>query len=136
MAIVGRYLKADPQAPLFSPAESVAEHNAQRRAARKTPLYQSHIAHMERKRVAAPKRAPTDRYDPCAYGHAIARACARAGVPKWQPHDLRRAVASRIRARYGLEAARVALAHQSIETTTLYATRDLAAAAGIAKEVG
>jgi integrase len=68
---------------LFSPKESERLRHERERAARRTPLYPSHIRAVERKRRAVPQMSPGDRYDVDNYRQAITRACRRAGVPPW-----------------------------------------------------
>src|SRR5690606_3552767 len=130
--IVKRYLRADPHAPLFSPAASEAIRHAEMRAHRRTKVQPS----QQDRRARSPRRPPGDRYDTRSYGHAIRYASKRAGVPKWGPHALRRAVATRVRAQFGIEAARVMLAHQTGAMAELYAHRDLKSAAEIAAKIG
>ncbi len=55
---------------------------------------------------------------------------------RWHPHQLRHTAATELRARYGIEAARVMLGHGAPTITETYAERDMAAAARIAREVG
>ena len=63
---------------LFSPRKAVEELMAERSANRATPLYPSHMARNANKRVASPKRPPSEKYDAGSYGLAIDRACDRA----------------------------------------------------------
>lgn len=126
------YVKADPNAPLFSPAESEARRRAEQRARRQTKVQPSHAD----RSVPNPGKKPGDRYDSRSYAHAIRHACVKAGVEPWSPHALRRAVATRVRAQFGIEAARVALAHATVEMATLYGHRDLRVAAEIASKIG
>lgn len=63
---------------LFSPQDAEAERQAKRKQNRKTPLYPSHIRHMEKKRKRNRARAPRDHYDVASYRHAIMRACEKA----------------------------------------------------------
>ncbi len=132
VAILSRYIKADPAAPMFSPSESEQQRREELRAARKTKVQPS----QENRRLAQPRHTPGDRYDTMAYGHAVRRAAKRAGVETWSPHALRRAVATRIRAKFGAEAARAMLAHQSLDMTALYAHRDLKTGMEIASKIG
>lgn len=132
VAILTRYLRADPQAPLFSPSDSERQRSVEMRARRRTKVQPSQM----NRRIANPQRKAGDRYDTMAYGHAVRRAAKRAGVPTWSPHALRRAVATRLRAMFGAEIARVMLAHQSLDMTALYAHRDLTAALEIAAKIG
>jgi integrase len=63
-----------------------------------------------------------------------ARAWRRAN--RWHPNRLRHAAATAIRGRYGVEAAKVILGHTKVETTQIYAERDLGRAQQIMAEIG
>ncbi len=52
---------------------------------------------------------------------AIARACQRAGIPRFGPNRLRHSAATSIRKQFGAEAAQVILGHAHIRTTEIYA---------------
>ncbi len=91
---------------------------------------------MKRKRKARPKRLPAERYDRRSYRQAIVRACRAANVPPWSPLQLRHTAATLLRAKYGVEAAKVILGHTRVETTQIYAERDLNKAQEIMKEIG
>ena len=67
---------------------------------------------------------------------AIYRACGRAGVPRWQPNQIRHAAATMVREKFGLEAAQAYLGHANIQTTQIYAERQQETAHKIAKEIG
>jgi integrase len=71
-----------------------------------------------------------------AYGHAIRDACDRAGVTPWHPHQLRHALASRIRREHGLEAAEVILGHARADVMQVYAARDESRAREVIRSVG
>ena len=131
-AVLAPWLRDDPAAYMFSPAEGVALRNAEKRAARKSKVPPSQAA----RRKARPRRGPGERFDKDAYRIAIARACDRAGVPRWHPHQLRHAVATKVRASYGLEAAQTLLGHAKADVTQIYAERDLAKAVEVMREVG
>jgi integrase len=136
-AIVHEFLRPGYQERyLFSPTLSEIARHDRLRAVRRTPLWPSHVAAQERKRKSEPKRRPRDRYDVVTYARAIRRACARAGVPSWSPGRLRHNAATEARKRYGLEAASALLGHRLVETTQLYAEKNLARALEIAAEVG
>lgn len=60
----------------------------------------------------------------------------RLRVPHWSPLQLRHTAATNLRAKYGLEAAKVILGHAKVETTQVYAERDLNEAKRIMAEVG
>lgn len=71
-----------------------------------------------------------------AYRDAVKRACEAAGVPHWKPNQLRHLAATQLRAKYGIEAARLILGHTTANTTLIYAERDLESARRIAESDG
>jgi integrase len=129
------YLEAtDPQAWLFSPQAWVEQRQAARAAQRKTPRTPSEL---RRKRKASPQRKPAARYNRVSYNQAIRRACAKAGVsPAWTPLQLRHTRATELRARYGVETTRTILGHTRVETSQIYAERDMNRAAEVMGQVG
>jgi integrase len=131
--IIRPFLTLDLQAFLFSPRAHVkALHalRAERRKTRRTP------SELRRQRKLAPKRQPGERYTRRSYRLAIVRACRKAGVPPWSPLQLRHTAATFIRAKYGVEAAKVILGHTRVETSQIYAERDLIRAEQIMGEIG
>ena len=131
--VIRPFLKEDPERYLFSPRESRESWNAERRRRRKTPMTPSQA---RRRRKPSPKRAPGERYTVGTYRNAIRRACLRAGVPVWHPHQIRHAVATELRRRYGLETAKAVLGHRTLSATEVYAQKDLAGAVRVMGEVG
>jgi integrase len=100
----------------------------------KSFLFSPREAEMERRASAATYRRPnqkpmkrkTDRrigelYTSVSYRRAIERACNKANVPRWTPHQLRHNAATAIRAEYGIEAAQLILGHASADVTQVYA---------------
>jgi integrase len=73
-------------------------------------------------------RVIQDAYTTASYRRAIARACVKAGIEAWHPHQLRHAAATRFREAYGLEAAQALLGHATLQATQVYAERTHAAA--------
>jgi integrase len=67
---------------------------------------------------------------------AIQRACRRAGIPAWSPHQLRHTRATLIRQVYGLEAAKAVLGHADTKITEIYAARDIELASRVMQEIG
>lgn len=118
---------------LFSPREHVEDLRAERAARRRSKRTPSEVA---KKRKASPRRRPGERYNRRSYRQAVVRACRLADVPPWTPLRLRHTAATEIRARYGVEAARVVLGHTRVETSQIYAERDLGLAARIMGDVG
>jgi integrase len=131
--IVMPFLTTDLDAYLFSPRAAVEAMHAERAAHRKTKRTPSEL---RRQRKRAPKRKAGDRYTRRSYRLAIVRACEKAGVPDWSPLQLRHAAATAIRAAFGVEAAKTVLGHSRVETTQIYAERDLGKAQQIMGEVG
>jgi integrase len=132
-AVLQSWLRADPSAYLFQPREAMAEFRRRQRAERKTKLYPSQAA---RPRKANPKQSPGERYTTRTYCHAVGYGCRRAGVERWHPHQLRHAVASRLRASHDLDTARAVLGHTSPAVTEVYAEVDGRRAAEVMKAVG
>jgi integrase len=75
-------------------------------------------------------------YTTGAYRLTIIRACKKAGITKWTPHQLRHTKATEVRAKFGLEAAQVFLGHGSADVTQIYAERNLMLAQKVARAVG
>lgn len=148
-AILMPYLLRAGDAYCFSPKESEAKHNAQRREERASPMTPSHA---KRKRLRRPARTAGEHYTVESYRRAIHRAADKADakpheanadlsaeqriIPRWSPNRLRHSAATEIRARYGLEAAATVLGHAKADVTQIYAERDLAKAAAIMRDVG
>ena len=151
-AVLLRYLARDAEAHCFRPCDSEAKRRAAVHAARTTPLSCGNRPGTNLRRK--PKHKPGDVYDVDAYRRAIHRACDRAfpapldiaadpatlsawqSEHRWAPNQLRHAAATEIRKRFGLEAAQTALGHARADVTQVYAERDYALAARVAKEVG
>jgi len=81
-------------------------------------------------------RLPGERYTPGRLGHAVGRACQRAEIEHWHPHQLRHAAATELRRELGIEQARVVLGHRSPGMTELYAEVDRRAAAAAMARLG
>ncbi len=131
--ILKPWLKPDLSGYVFSPRDGEAERHAERKEQRVSPMTPSQS---RRRPKARPDVAPGECYTVASYRHAIARACDDAGVPQFAPNRLRHAAATRIRSKYGLEAAQVLLGHASAVVTQVYAERDFAEAARVAMVAG
>jgi integrase len=131
--IIKPFLTTNLEAFLFSPRRYVEELHARRAVARRTKRTPSEL---RRRRKAKPHRQPAERYSRRSYRQAIVRACRKAGVPEWSPLQLRHTAGTLLRARYGVEAARVILGHSKVETSQIYAERDLNRAEQIMSEIG
>ena len=148
-AVVKPFLTGQPDAYVFSPERAMAEHRAQLRVRRRTPLTPSQ---RKRSRKHQPRKQPGERYTIGSYEHAIIRGCDRAfPVPdglveaaakqwrrdhRWSPNQLRHSAATFLRKQFGIEAARVVLGHRSALITEIYAELDQQKAADIMAEVG
>jgi integrase len=130
--ILRPWVRPELTAYLFQPREAVAEHRAERRRNRKTSVQPSQLNRRKRN----PKRVLGDRYNARSYGHAVAKACDKAGVPHWAPNQLRHNAATRIRREFGLEAAKAVLGHAGIVQTQVYAEQDEAKAMEAMGRVG
>ncbi len=106
---VREYLTGDPAAYLFRPADA---------------------GHGYHKRKVQPV------YSKDALNVAVQRACEKAGVRPFTPHQIRHLVATERERRYGWDAARAALGHTSVHATAVYVDEDLPLMARMALEVG
>lgn len=127
--ILSPWLEREPNAYLFSPKEVWEAKVASRRKAGKRVQQRRR----RRRRVAQP---PREHYNDEGYCQAVERACKRAGVPKWTPGQLRHNAGTKVRAKFGAEAAQLVLGHQNLSTTEIYAEKDMARYRQIAKEIG
>ena len=155
--VIAPWLRADPDAYLFSPAAAEAARNADRSKRRRTPRWESHMDRNRLKRKRKPRRAKRDHYDPDSYRRAIAYACNRADrtaraaavqaaradeleadkfVPVWSPNRLRHNAATELRREFGIEMARIVLGHTTAFTTEIYAEADRVQAMDVVLRVG
>jgi hypothetical protein len=132
----------------FCPVEAERDRNVRRRENRKSPLTPSQRG---RKPKARRKRAPGDRYDTHGYRRAIARGCAAADraahkdnpkipedqviIPPWSPNRLRHNRATELRP-YGLDVTKTVLGHSKVETSQVYAEKDVRAAMDLVARIG
>ncbi len=113
-------LRLDPDAPLISPRDAVAELREQKRASRKTRVQPSQLRRAQAA-AARPKAIISDRYTVKVYRRAIDRACIAAEIPSWSPNQLRHACAARLFGMGQVEAARAVLGHSRLDMTRHYA---------------
>jgi integrase len=152
------WLRDDPAAFLFSPAEAHAERLAAMRARRRTRVQPS----QRDRSSAAASRRPGASYSAKSYHTVVARACDKAfphptlsGVAeedlapeqaaelkawrkahRWHPNQLRHSAATRLRREFGLDVARVILGHSSPAVTEVYAEVDRTKAVDVMARVG
>ncbi len=132
--ILTPYMLRSEDVYLFSPREAEAERLAVRHDARRTPITAGNAPGTNRQ--LNPKRTLRGHYDVAAYRRAIRRACEKAGVQVWSPHQLRHSAGTEIRRRHGIEAARIMLGHADAGVTQIYAEADRTTARKIAGEIG
>lgn len=113
-------LKLDPNAALISPRDALAEQKAEKARTRRTKVQPSQQKRAE-ERAANPKLEVAEFYDVNTYARAVLRACDRADVPRWSPHQLRHACAARLFEKGEFEAARAVLGHSRLDMTRHYA---------------
>lgn len=122
----------EPGRYLFSPRVARDEFDASRKANRKTPIWKSH----EKRREGRKTLQLGEHYTVNTYRRAIQRACLRAEIKPWFPHQLRHSVATTIRRELGLEVARTVMGHSTASVTEIYAERDLASAVDAMRKFG
>ncbi len=132
--ILRPYLLRESTAFCFSPTEADEQFRRAKHLARKTKPSSGSRAGLSVK--VATKRRTGERYTSESYRRAIHRACDRAEISRWSPNRLRHAAATEIRKLFGLEASQVVLGHSAADVTQIYAERDMALAARVAREVG
>jgi integrase len=115
---------------LISPVDAVVAMNTRKRQQRRTPLTKQ--TRDRDRRAAMLKPWVGGFYKVDAYRKAIHRACDAAGVPRWSPHRLRHAAATRIVLAEGIEACKAMLGHADIRMATRYA---VAADAKLAEQI-
>ena len=133
-AVLLRYLVRDPEAFCFRPCDSETKRRQQLHSLRTTPLSCGNRPGTNKRRK--PKRTPGDRYVTCSYAAAVRRGCDKASVDRWSPNRLRHTAATEIRREFGLEAAQVILGHAAVGVTQVYAERDMAKGADVARRIG
>ena len=133
--VVKPYLNRPVDAFMFSPAESVAQGHAAKREGRTS--HPSVNRSRDERRAASTGRRDGERYNADTLRRAIGRACDRAGVDRWTPHQLRHLAATMLRKEHGLEIASLVLGHGSATLTdAVYAARDADAIKDVIARVG
>jgi integrase len=132
-AILKPYLNRGPDDYCFIASESEVARNAARRAERTSPMTPSQQARRQR---AATKPRPRTPYTEPAYRRAIARACDRHGIPRWNPNRIRHTAATEARATEGIDGAQARLGHTTARTTEIYAELTLKRRIEVAERLG
>ncbi len=131
--VIKPFLKVNLHVHLFRPKDAIDEFNQRRRENRKTPMTPSQAKRGPKRK---PRKSPGEHYTTDSYGYAIAKACNKAGIPRWSPNRLRHNAATSLRKEYGIEVARIILGHRSPTTTEVYAELDRTKAIQVMAEVG
>jgi integrase len=130
--IIKRHLKVSVEAYLFSPRDAMEAIRKKQRQERKTKVQPS----QQNRKKARPQRLLGNRYHPRVLAHAVRAACAKHGLERWHPHQLRHSKGTEIRRQFGLDHARAALGQHSPQVAELYAELDLAKAVEVARKLG
>lgn len=138
--LLSAYLsRAEPGECIFRPEECWGWNLQRRHAQRVTPMNQGNRPGKSN-RPRQRQRSIREKFTPDTYRQAIRRACERAGVENWHPHQLRHSAATAIRQAFsgssGVEAARVTLGHQVLSMTDFYAGMDMELAKQVAMQIG
>ncbi len=133
--VLAPFLDRNPEAPCFSPKEATEGLRAEQKAAREGRGGGSG-GNRKVPKVAAPRRAPKDRYTDNSYRAAITRACEKVGVPAWFPYQLRHLAAAEIQEVFGLDAVQALLGHHTKSMAEHYAGTAVKTAAEVAKARG
>lgn len=135
-AVITPYLDGcEPDEFVFSPRREEERRLMERHATRKSPMTPSQQARMERARLRIRRRRHGEHYSTGSLRRAIGRACELAGIPAWGPNRLRHARATELR-EHGLDVVGTILGHTKLETTQVYAQRNLKAAMEVVGKVG
>ena len=89
-----------------------------------------------RKRKSKPTRSPGEKYTKSSYGNAIARACKKAGLPRWGPNRLRHNCGTRVRKEFGVEAAAAVLGNSLGMLAEVYAEVNFELAINAMRKIG
>jgi integrase len=124
--------RADPACWVYTPRRHKSAHRAKTR----TIVFGPRAVEVLNPYLVAAGGGPLFTYLRNSVTRAVRKACKRAGVPHWHPHQLRHSVGTELRARYGLETAQVVLGHAAATTTEIYAAPDPARARDVMAAVG
>ena len=89
-----------------------------------------------RKHLSADPAEPLFKITRHAYCRAVTRACEKAGIERWIPHQLRHTAADTVRQQFGLEHTQSVLGHSKASMSEHYAKAGQAKAAEVALKIG
>lgn len=125
----------EPEEHVFNPQREELRRLEARKLARKTPHTPSSLNRLERAAQRIRKRHPRPHYTTSSLRTAIHRACIKAKIDTWGPNRLRHTRATDLR-EHGLDNVATILGHSKIETTQIYAEKNLKAAMELVSKVG
>lgn len=125
-------LSSDPKEPLFKPVEA-RNWCCERKRAKRKPGGRGNRALVK----GDQGRPLNEFYSSFSLNQAIVRACARVGIPTWNPKQLRKLCLGLVQARFGVEAAAAVGGHAAVSVTQRhYSGLDFMAAARAMAEMG
>jgi integrase len=130
--IIREFLKPNTEAYLFSPRDRLRERYQEMRTRRESRVQPSQVCRKKKR----PKKQVGEWYTTYSYRRAIRRACTKAKVPAWFPHQLRHSAATYLRKQFGVELARIILGHKTAFTTEIYAEADRQQAMDVVAKIG
>ena len=137
-AILTPYMTREVALPCFRPSDAEKERAAARVASYTPPPgvadYRRWDSYRKRAEERGERPRGPDGWTTGTYGRAIADAARKAGVARWSPNQIRHTVATRIREKWGLEAAQVVLGHSRDDVTQIYAERNKRLAEDLARQ--
>ena len=113
-------------------ADHKCVHHGQRRVLFFGPQTQLILA----KYLSADPEQPLFKILRTAYCRSITRACEKAGIARWVPHQLRHTAADTVRQQFGLEHTQSVLGHSKASMSEHYAKAGLTKAAEVALKIG
>jgi len=130
--VLAKYLFRKPSEYCFKPAESAQQSQERKHEKRKTPASYGNRRGTNNQGT----QIFNDRFDTNSFRRAVQRACTKAGIDKWYPHQLRHTAATEISAKFDIDAARAVLGHTTLKQTEEYVERDFGQAKDIAEKMG
>lgn len=124
MAVLTPYLEKYPAGYLFRPVDELKERIAKIRKRDTDKAIED----------TRKKRRLGEHWLVTSYARAIARACKKAEVPHWHPHQLRHTAATKFGNEYGPLVAKALLGHRSMQMTERYIKSDLESAIAAIRE--
>ena len=106
---------------IFSPFEAAVEMRCRRTVNRKTPISYGNRPGKGSKKN--PKCRPGEKYTTGSYRKAIRRACEKAGIPIFTPHQIRHTAATRIEGAIGKQASSAMCGHKDPRQNERYIKR-------------